>query len=405
VNSPSSASAALARPWAVLAVTLAIQALVAMAVLTVPAMGPAMAQALGVSATSVGIYVSLVYLGAIVASLASGPLIVRFGAIAVSQAGLLGCAAGLALFASFPSIVTGMLSAVLTGIGYGPITPASSHLLARSTPAHRVSFVFSIKQTGVPLGGVLAGVIVPPVALAGGTNAALLAVAAACAVCALVAQPWRAVLDTDRNPSRPLVLANFAAPIRLVLSQPALARLAGVSFVFSAMQMCLSAYVVTYLHSTLGHSLVAAGVALSAANAGGVAGRVAWGYIADRWLPPARMLSALGVAMAACAASLAAMQVGAPLALVLLLLVAFGASAIGWNGVYLAQVARLAPPGMAGVATGGTLSMTFMGVVVGPPLFGVVSGAFGSHRAGFIALAIPAAFCAWMLARLARRTP
>jgi MFS family permease len=393
----------LAQPWAVLAVTLTIQALVAMAVLTVPAMAPAMARTLGVSATSVGLFVSLVYLGAIGASVAAGPLVVRFGAIRVSQAGLLGCACGVGLLAAFPSPAVAIPSALLTGLGYGPITPASSHLLARSTPPDRVSLVFSVKQTGVPLGGVLAGALVPTMVLAGGTQVALLVVALACGACAFIAQPWRALLDADRDASHPLSLANLAAPVRLVFSQPALARLAATSFVFSAMQMCLSAYVVTYLHSVLGYTLLVAGAAMSAANAGGVVGRVAWGYIADRWLPPSRMLAVLGAAMAACAGSLAALQAGAPTLLVGVLLVAFGASAIGWNGVYLAQVARLAPPGMASVATGGSLSVTFLGTVLGPVLFGAVATSLGSYRAGFVALAVPAAVCAWMLLRLGRR--
>jgi len=387
----------------VLAVTLAIQALVSMAVLAVPAMGPAVAEALGISATSVGIYVSLVYAGAIFASLASGPLVVRFGAIRVSQAGLLACAAGLALFAAFPSVPTGIASALLTGLGYGPITPASSHLLARSTPPHRASLVFSIKQTGVPLGGVLAGALVPPLVLAGGPRTALLVVAVACLLCAVVAQPWRSALDADRERGRRVSFANFAAPVRLVYSQAALARIASTSFVFSAMQACLSAYVVTYLHTVLGYTLLAAGAAMSAANAGGVVGRVAWGYMTDRWLPPVRMLALLGAAMALCAATLAALGAGAPLAAVAVLLLAFGATAIGWNGVYLAEVARLAPPGMASIATGGSLSVTFLGTVLGPLVFGAVAAAAGNYRAGFVALAVPAAVCAWALLRFARR--
>lgn len=396
-------TAALARPWAVLAITLAIQALVSMSVLAVPAMGPAVAQSLQVSATSVGVYVALVYFGAILASLASGPLVVRFGAIRVSQAGLMGCCGGLALFAAAPSVTTGALSALLTGLGYGPITPASSHLLARSTPPHRAALVFSIKQTGVPLGGVLAGALVPPLALAGGTRLALFAVALACLACAILAQAWRPGLDADRDGTRSISVANFAAPVRLVLSQPALARLAGTSFVFSAMQACLAAFVVTYLHTVLGYTLLAAGAAMSAANAGGVVGRVTWGYLTDRWLPPVRMLTVLGAAMALCAGLLAVLQAGTPVAAMVLLLVAFGASAIGWNGVYLAEVARLAPPGMASVATGGSLSVTFLGVVLGPLLFGAVAGALDSYRAGFIALAVLAATCVLALLRSARR--
>ena len=41
---------------------------------------------MGISAVYIGIYVAVVYSGAIVASLAAGPTVARFGAIRVSQA-------------------------------------------------------------------------------------------------------------------------------------------------------------------------------------------------------------------------------------------------------------------------------------------------------------------------------
>ncbi|NUO74090.1 MAG: MFS transporter, partial [Frateuria sp.] len=329
--------------WSVLAVTLAIQALVSMAVLTVPAMAPAMAQSLNVSPTLIGLYIAVVYAGAMLASLMSGPWVLRWGAIRVSQLGLLVCAAGLVLLAAAPGAVSALVGAFLIGVGYGPITPASSHLLARTTPPDRVSLVFSIKQTGVPLGGVMAGALVPGLLVLGGTDAALLAVAIGNLVCAVIAQPMREALDADREPGRPLGVASITGPIRLVVSQPQLARLTSFSFVFSAVQMCLATYLVTYLHSALGYSLVVAGVVLSTAQVGGVVGRVLWGYMADRWLGPRRMLAALSVLMALCCAITATLQVGGPLVWILVLMAAFGASATGWNGVFLAEVARLAP--------------------------------------------------------------
>lgn len=390
--------------WSVLAVTLAIQALVSMAVLTVPAMAPAMAQSLNVSPTLIGLYIAVVYAGAMLASLMSGPWVLRWGAIRVSQLGLLVCAAGLVLLAAAPGVVSALVGAFLIGVGYGPITPASSHLLARTTPPDRVSLVFSIKQTGVPLGGVMAGALVPGLLVFGGTDAALLAVAVGNIVCAAIAQPMRDELDADREPGRALGVASLTGPIRLVVSQPQLAQLASFSFVFSAVQMCLASYLVTYLHSALGYSLVVAGVVLSTAQVGGVVGRVLWGYMADRWLGPRRMLAVLAVLMALCCAITAALNVGAPLVLVIVLMAAFGASATGWNGVYLAEVARMAPAGQASAATGGALSVTFLGVVLGPVLFGMLSGAFDSYRAGYLALALPAAACAWQLLRGARPT-
>jgi hypothetical protein len=78
-----------------LAITLAIQAMVAMALLTIPAMAPKVAQAVGVSPTYIGLYIALAYAGAMTASLASGAAVARFGPIRVSQWSLLLCAAGL----------------------------------------------------------------------------------------------------------------------------------------------------------------------------------------------------------------------------------------------------------------------------------------------------------------------
>lgn len=387
--------------WQPLAVTLAIQSLVAMALISVPVIAPVIAQALGISSTYVGIYVGVVYAAAMVASLSAGAAVARFGAIRVSQAGLLLCAAGLALSAlgSVPALAAG---AVLVGLGYGPVTPASSHLLARTTPADRMSLVFSIKQTGVPLGGVLAGALVPPL-LVLGWRGALLAVAAATIACIFVAQPLRATLDADRQPQRPLVPGNLAQPIRMVLAHPPLRLLAGCSFLFSIAQLSLTTYLVTYLHETLAYGLVAAGLALSVSQAAGVFGRVLWGYVSDRWLGARRTLTALAALVGVCALATAGLQASMPALLVLAVLALFGASAIGWNGVYLAEVAREAPPGQASVATGGTLAITFLGVVAGPPAFGALAGAAGSYRIGFIAVALALVVCLVALLRPLRK--
>ena len=382
--------------WLPLAITLSIQAMVSMALLTLPVMAPVVAESLGVSTAYVGLYIAVVYVGAMFASLAAGAGVARFGAIRVSQFGLLLCGGGLALCA-IPSVPSLALGALLIGLGYGPITPASSHLLARTTPPHQMSMVFSIKQTGVPVGSALAGAVVPSLMLLAGWQGALLGVAAANLLCVLIAQPLRLQLDADRQPGRSLALGNLAQPIRLVLSHRALAMLAACSFVFSIAQQSLTTYLVSYLHESLAYGLVAAGMALTVAQFGGILGRVAWGYVADRWLGARRMLLILAGVMALSSLGTALFSSSMPTLLILAVLLVFGASAVGWNGVYLAEVARQAPKGMASIATGGTLAITFLGVVLGPPVFGALSGLFGSYRAGFAALAVPTAICCAVL--------
>lgn len=391
-------------PWTSLAVTTAIQIMTSMALLTLPVMAPEVARALGVSSALVGGYIAVAYLAAMAGSLLGGTLVRRMGAIRVSQMGLVSCAVGLGL-CSVPSLPAIVLGALAIGIGYGPITPASSHLLALTTPAHRMSLVFSIKQTGVPAGGMLAGAIVPGALLIVGWQATLLLVAAVCLVWAVLAQPLRAPLDADRQPSQPLALGVLLKPLRMVLGHRTLAALALCSFLFSAVQVSLTTYLVTYLHDSLSMTLVAAGAALSVSQLAGVVGRIAWGSLADRWLGARRTLVGLSICMAVGALFTAMLRADMPVALLWLVVGIFGASGIGWNGVYLAEVARQAPQGQASAATGGTLLFTFMGVVCGAPALGALSSAAGSYRVGFAALAVPAlAALALLLWQARRRT-
>lgn len=368
-----------------LATTLAVQALVSMAALTAPVLAPEAASELGIPATLVGVFVALIYVGAMISSLASGNLVVRFGAIRVSQVCLVLCGAGLALATAGSPALMGA-GGLLIGLGYGPVTPASSHLLARTTPAHLMAFMFSLKQTGVPLGGALAGALVPGFAMLWGWQGAAIAVCAACLLMALLAQPTRAGFDADRDPARRLSLAGVFKPLALVFAYPRIRELAICTFFFGAMQLCLTTYLVTYLTSAYGMPLVTAGLVLSLTQAAGIGGRLLWGFVADRWVTPRRLLSLLALAMAAASLLTSAFDPDWPLVAVMLVSMAFGATAIGWNGVYLAEVARLAPAGQAGVLTGGTLFFTYFGVVAGPPAFAALVGATGSFAAGYAAI-------------------
>ena len=69
-----------------------------------------------------------------------------------------------------------VLAPVVLGLGYGPITPASSHVLVRTAPPARMALTFSIKQTGVPAGAALAGAVLPGLALALGWRVAFVVV-------------------------------------------------------------------------------------------------------------------------------------------------------------------------------------------------------------------------------------
>ncbi len=385
--------------WLPLLATLFIQAMVAMALLTLPVMAPVAAKALEVSPALVGVYVAITYAGAMFASLTSGTTVSRLGPIRVSQLGLMLCALGLCLCA-VPWLPAIGLGALLIGLGYGPITPASSQILARTTPPAQMALVFSIKQTGVPVGAMMAGAIVPSLMLGIDWQWSLVVVAMACIVSAALSQPLREALDDLRQAGLTFQMSTLTTPLRMVLGHRALSTMAACSFMFSMVQMSLTTYLVTYLHDDLAYGMVSAGLLLSVTQMGGIGGRIAWGLVADRWLGAQKTLALLAILMASSALATALLMPTLPLWGIWAILLVFGASAIGWNGVYLAEVARQAPEGKASVATGGTLTFTFLGVVIGPPLFGALSSAFGTYRAGFLALVITSSLCAWVLYRL-----
>ena len=373
--------------------------MVAMALLTLPVMAPVAAKALEVSPALVGVYVAITYAGAMFASLTSGTTVSRLGPIRVSQLGLILCAIGLCLCA-VPWLPAIGLGALLIGLGYGPITPASSQILARTTQPSQMALVFSIKQTGVPVGAMMAGAIVPSLMLGIDWQWSLVVVAVACVVSAALSQPLREALDDLRQASLTFQMSTLTTPLRMVLGHRALSTMAACSFMFSMVQMSLTTYLVTYLHDDLAYGMVSAGLLLSVTQMGGIGGRIAWGLVADRWLGAQKTLALLAILMASSALATALLLPTLPLWGIWAILLVFGASAIGWNGVYLAEVARQAPEGKASVATGGTLTFTFLGVVIGPPLFGALSSAFGTYRAGFLALVITSSLCAWVLYRL-----
>jgi MFS family permease len=359
-----------------------------MALLNLPVVAPAVAKDVGISTNYLGAYVALAYFGAMVATLLGGAAVKRWGAIRLSQAGLVLAAIGLFLCA-MPYVETIALGALFIGAGYGPITPASSHLLIKSTPPEKLSFVFSVKQTGVPLGGMIAGATVPSLNILIGWQWAFICAGIACIICAWAVQPLRAGLDDDRDPTvRPSLATSFVLPLTLIFSHRTLRKLSYMSFMFSIAQMALMGYLVTFLYEDLGWSLVAAGGALTVAQAAGVSGRMLWGYVSDRWLGATMMLMVIAVLLVIGAVGTALLGPESSPWFLFPVLVIFGSSAIGWNGVFLAEIARQAPKGQAGVATGGTLCITFLGVMVGPPLFGVLASVLSSYGLSYGALAV-----------------
>jgi len=263
-----------------------------------------------------------------------------------------------------------------------------------------MALTFSIKQTGVPLGAALAGALLPVITAGHGWRVAILAVAGSGVLVALLAQPTRAALDVGLSREHRVSLERLLAPLKLVVRSPKLLELTTTGFVYAATQACLLSFLVIYLNQEVDRTLIDAGLALTVATVGGIVGRISWGMVADRWLAPRRMLGLLGVVAGGCA--LGASSFGPTWSVLAenLVCALFGVTAIGWNGVQLAEVARHSPRGKAGAITGASGFITFAGVVVGPPVFALLATLTGSYAIGFATMGLASLTCGgWLLRR------
>ena len=349
---------------------------------------PAIITDLRIDAAWIGIYFGLTAAASLVAQLGCGSFIVRLGALRVSQVSLVLLAAGTAL-AALGTPLALVLSAIICGGGGAVSTPASSHLLSRVSSPRYMPMVFSIKQTAVPAGLLLAGLLGPQLTEWTGWRVTMLFSASACAVFALMLQPLRRIFDTDRVPTRIFRLSDFKATLTSVLGTPGLRALSFACLAFNGLQAVVTAYFVVYL-TTIGYTPVAAGFVFSVAVAVAVPGRILWGWLGSSYVTPRTMMAGLALGMAASVALLALCSAGWPTLLVGLIACVLSATALSWHGILLAETARAAPEGMRGGVTGGVLSFGQVGALALPLMYSGLLDFTGSYGIGFIVCGAPA---------------
>jgi len=385
----------------VLAFLIMVQATGALAGFWLPAIAPAVGADLGLDPALVAYPVLILYVAAMLSSLVADSLLARFGAWRTSQIALVIFATShlLLMAGSLTSIIVG---SVVLGVAYGLVTPAASQLLAKIvTPANR-NLIFSIRFTGVPLGGFAAGLVAPAVALSFGWQLSMLVTVVFSLALALVMQPFRGTWDDGRTRGASL-LRNPFGDLKLVWDLAPVWWVAVAGLCLGAVQTTLTTYTVTMLVKDLDYSLVAAGVGLSAVQIASVFGRLTWGWLADRVRNGLAVMALVSGIAAACSVLTTQLSTAWPNLAVLALCFAFGFVGMSWNGVYGSEVARLSPPDAVGRVTGACMFIVFAGVLFGPVSFVFLLGLTGAYTSAFLLtmlVALAALGCALRAMRL-----
>lgn len=379
-----------------LAITFTHQAVGSFFLMTAPVLAPLIADRADVSSSLIGSYTALAYLAAMAASGLSGFAFARLGALTTSTACILLTVAGLALLGASTPWLLG-LSALIIGFGYGPLTPASSHVLAAHSPPRWKNTIMAAKQTGVPIGGTLAGLSMPFLIATLGWGWGLALPAAVGLAIALVILTRCRSIDRRTPPPAQGRMGPENAPLG-----PWMLSLGAGAFCYAGVQMSLTAFLALYFVEHLGLSLAAAGGMIAVFQMSGLVARMGWGTLADRLGERIPFFVVIGITIiAAVGIFLAVARPGASPAALILATMVLGTFGNSWTGLYFAEIIRSVKLNEMGRTTGIALMFTFAGVVVIPPLIGLAVTLTG-FPAAFALIGLLGGFGAFA-GRMARR--
>lgn len=332
------------------------------------AVAPALRSSLHLTTAEVGLIPGLVSLGALAASVPAGNVTDRIGAGRALTLAQLGVMAGVIIAVLAPGRWVFLAGALVAGVGYGAVNPATNVLSTALVPRRRRALFLSVKQTGVTLGGLAAGLTLPRLAQAAGWRTALtlgIAVLLAGVLLGLWAAHREAAGWFDSRRGAPAERSASTS-----LSLPRIAPTALFGFVMSGVQFSLAGYLTVYLVDADGFSKTTAGTALSVAFASACVGRIAWGWLSDRWF--GSHATTLALVAVTSAAAIAAMTSGVSGLSLWLIVVLIGLTSLGWNGVYMALITEPATREGLGRTTGRSLTAIYAGAACVPPLIGAI---------------------------------
>ena len=254
---------------------------------------------LGVKSSMIGVYTATLYVAAMFAGLVSGGLLTRFGVIRISQFSLAFGALGLWVGGTIAAWPAAVIAAVLIGMGQGPQNPASSRILARHAPPKWQPLVFSIKQTGTPIGGMLAGLLLPPLISFINWQLAILIISFLPIFTLGALQTLRSDLDDDRQPRHSINLNGVTGALSIVLKTSWLAPLAFAGLIYTFVQMAVLSFIVVFLEGANGLSTAIAGGVFAIIHGAAIPARIFWGMIAGRLISSWALLGWIGVMMSA----------------------------------------------------------------------------------------------------------
>lgn len=361
--------------------------------ISVGPLGPFIARDLHVSRVGLGVLVAVFNIAAGLASPFMGRSTDMLGArrMAVRSSLLASlAAAGVAFAASFP-ILVGVFA--LGGLALAGANPSTNSAVAQSYPRRSRGLVLGIKQAAVPAASLLAGLLVPLMAVTIGWRSTMLVPIALGLTGALFSARYF-----------PRHASSIESPVAKS-TPPGSKALSLYAFLMGGATSCYTTYLGLFMQEDLNYPPSLIGLSFVLAGGFGVLSRVCWGWATDAFFH-GRNHIVLGAAAAGgiLAAAAAGMADGVAAGFIWITVVIYGIFLFGW-GAALAVAVLENFAERVGQATGVVILGFYSGLAVSPPVFGwLVDTSGGRYGPGWALSGALASLALVLSSTLLRRT-
>ncbi|MDI6812611.1 MAG: MFS transporter [Desulfitobacteriaceae bacterium] len=372
--------------WVILFVTTLTQATIALISQGIGTLAPFLITELGLTKTQVGFAGGAVNVGMTLTALLAGRAVDTWGEKRVLVVGGLATGEAVLLASLSNTFLVLIVLLMFTGLWAATSTPAGSKAIMTWFPFSQRGLALGIRQTGVPLGGMVAALLIPPIAISFGWKIAMGVMGLGPILGAALCQVAYKDHPMEVKVGKTVKSGKWTELLRN--KEIWLVSLTAITYV--AAQFTIVTYLVLYLHDKTSFSVALASLFLALVQFGGMAGRIFWGYVSDTFFQGARkpVLAIIGIMAIAMALAMLALTPQTPMWIIGLATWLFGFSAIGWNGIYITLLSEVAGRDQAGTAVGLGLTLLQLGVLIFPPLFGFFVDFSGSYQTSWLGLSI-----------------
>ncbi|PES82235.1 MFS transporter [Bacillus anthracis] len=274
---------------------------------------------------------------------------------------------------------------LLMGMFYSVSQPGGSKVILKWFPKENCGLAMGIRQAGIPIGGALAGVLIPFLTIQYNMTYAINSIACICIIGGLLFFVFYKEPYVQAEVRKEHIKVSFWTQLKVVIWKKELYPIYMAGICMISLQMVLGGHFMKFLVREQSITSIVAGTVFSVMFFSGMIGRVVLAAISDVFYKGNRRIPLF-------------ITVCASIGLVLLLVISihtitsgvlYGVSAllgffsIGWFSLFIAEVAELASEESVGITVGLALTLNQIAIIIAPVLFGYIVDAKGYTYAWF----------------------